>query len=109
MARPSKSAARYVLRRDDPAQEQLGGLNWLASRNKNLAHDDGKPHLLRIAEATGLDKGTLSCLMNGHYQLGMQSMAALTRVAMKSGVSRRTAEHHLFDLIEDSEAQAVAA
>lgn len=109
MAQPTKSLARYVLKSDNPEQDQLGGLNWLASRNKNLAHDDGRPHLLRIAEAAGLDKGTLSYLVNGHYQLGMHSMAALTRVAMKSGVSRRTAEHHLFDLVVDVEDQAVAA
>lgn len=109
MAKPSNSPARYILRREDPANGHLSAWQWLVKRNPALGHSDGTPSGNKIAEATGMDKSTLSLLINNRQQPGVQAMAALTALAMKTGVSRRTAEHHLYELLTEAAAEEVAA
>ena len=104
MARPK--TARYTLRRHDPATAHPVGLQWLISRNPQLGNRDGSPNLNRLSDATGMTKSALSLVINEKNEIGMYTMAGLTRAAMRTGVSRSTAERYLFELVED---EAVAA
>jgi len=108
MARPTTGTARYELCREDPETGKLSAWQWLVLRNPNLGKNDGTPNLTRIAEGGGVDLSTISTLWNGKTQLGIATMAALTKVGMSTGVSRSTAERYLFDFVEH-ETKAVAA
>lgn len=101
MARPSNGTAHYKLCREDPETGKLSAWQWLVLRNPRLGKNDGSPNLTRIAEGGGVDLSTISTLWNGKTQLGIATMAALTRVGMSTGVSRATAERHLFELVEN--------
>ena len=101
MARSRPRTARYALRREDPATAHPVGLDWLVSRDPRLGNRDGSPNLNRLSEATGMTKSALSLVIRERNEIGMYTMAALTRAAMRTGVSRSTAERNLFDLVED--------
>lgn len=71
--------------------------HWLAAQDRKLRNRDGKPDLGRIAEASNIHITTLYRIQA--VPPGAEAMSGLVSLAIRSGASRRQAEHHLFDLV----------
>lgn len=98
----SNALAHYQLRPE--------ALAWLAKRNKRLRDDDGKPVLRNIAAEAGIDVSTLHRANNlpAGSRLGSDLMSGLVYAAIRTGVSRGTAECRLFNLVTAHEGELVS-